>query len=173
MAYGMILVIGLGIIALFLIIWLFIRWRKRKKQKKIMETEVLSDFELAENLMVQSGNRIQPHEILWAIAKSRRKSANINQIPENPQDFNTRLNIERRFENERQNNNLSGTARRTDLTRGSGSIAGSENAALSKLRSEFDRRQSIPSVSTSVNGRNQTGNSQVRRNSRKSLFGRR
>lgn len=175
MPYLTITLIALGILALLLLVWLFFRWRKRRKNAKMMEAETLQDFEFAEKTLLNSKGKLNPQEILWQIAQSRNKfkpEDDLQSINLNNNQSNIIVRRDVGEENEREINNLSGIRTR-GATAGSGIVGRSQNTSIPKLRSGFDGRKDIQNISDPISRRDPTGNSQVRRNSRKSLFGRR
>lgn len=94
--------------------WIFLKRRKKKQAKVNAEYEsVLQDFNTAEKMYQQAlkgggeyGRQISPHEILWAIAKSKRRAfteaysgtgagtklPQLPKLPERPEDIQGYVN---------------------------------------------------------------------------------
>lgn len=61
-----------ALIIILILIWILIRTiRKRRAKAKLMEQEVLNDFQEAEARLANGHGNVDPQKILWELAKSK------------------------------------------------------------------------------------------------------
>jgi len=69
--YPMFLILVGVIILVWIVLWIYTKFQRRKQAPFLVPNEIINDFEMAEQEYINSQGRKEPHQILWNIHKQK------------------------------------------------------------------------------------------------------